>query len=74
MRDSSSGLEHQTPESVATTMRHMSEAVTYLIRVASDAGLGGVARKLRTVRASIQRTQFQTGDIGTDETKPGPPS
>jgi hypothetical protein len=42
----------------------MSEAVTYLIRVAADAGLGGIARKLQSVRDSIRRARPDGADSG----------
>jgi hypothetical protein len=74
MSDSPSGLEHRTPESVAVTMRHMSEAVTYLMRVASDAGLGGIVRKLHTVRDSLQRMHLRSEHAATDESKSGKPN
>jgi hypothetical protein len=55
-------LEGRTPDSVVLTKRHMSEAVTYLMRVATDAGLGGIARKLQSVRDSIWRAPPEATD------------
>ena len=41
--------------SVATTAHHMAEALTFLMRVASEAGLPTVALKLEDARASVIR-------------------
>jgi hypothetical protein len=56
--------------SVAHTKRHMSEAVTYLMRVAADAGLSGIARKLQGVRDSIWRASPDNELAHTDPPKP----
>jgi hypothetical protein len=39
--------------SVVTTTRHMADAVSFLIRVASDAGLRNIANNLSTVRVHL---------------------
>jgi len=39
--------------SVTVTARHMADAVSYLTRVANDAGLPGIAGKLTNVRTSL---------------------
>ncbi len=39
--------------SVATTAHHMAEALTFLMRVASEAGLSNVALKLEDARATV---------------------
>jgi hypothetical protein len=40
-------------QSVITTVHHMAEAVTFLIRVATEAGLPKVVLKLENVRAML---------------------
>jgi hypothetical protein len=53
MSDELPSLRNAPDPSVATTAHHMAEAVTYLMRVARDAGLRAVATKLGNVRANL---------------------
>jgi hypothetical protein len=46
---------HRGDASVATTAHHMAEALTFLMRVASEAGLPTVALKLEDARATVIR-------------------
>jgi hypothetical protein len=62
--------------SVATTAHHMAEALTFLMRVASEAGLPNVAVKLEDVRATVVRLAISqpTVPVATrDETEPQGP-
>lgn len=53
MRATSTLSDERRNRSVVTTARHMADAVSYLTRVASDAGLRGIAGKLAGVRANL---------------------
>ena len=54
----SSPLRHEAPSpSVETTALHMADALGFLVRVASDAGLGNIAVRLAGVRASLLATE-----------------
>ena len=48
-------IPHHRGEAVATTAHHMAEALTFLMRVASEAGLSNVAVKLEDARATVIR-------------------
>lgn len=65
MRDAPTESELPPPDSRVTTRKHMADAVTYLIMVATDAGLNGVASKLVKVRASLLgRQPLESATVG----------
>jgi len=67
MRDAPTESELPPSESLATTRKHMADAVTYLIMVATDARLNGVASKLVKVRASLLgRQPLESATIRND--------
>jgi hypothetical protein len=49
------GLDNRGEASVAATAHHMAEALTFLMQVATKAGLSNVAVKLEDARASVIR-------------------
>ena len=51
-----------TGEPATITARHMAEAVTFLMRVAAEAGLSGVALDLRNLRARLIRLAVTRAD------------
>lgn len=62
-----SPLPNETEDgSVTVTARHMADAVGYLTRVADNAGLRGIARKLTNVRTSLLRVVA----VGSEEDDP----
>ena len=58
MMPNPSPLRREAPSpSVETTALHMADALGFLVRVASDAGLGNIAVRLAGVRASLLATE-----------------
>ncbi|MGP0091331.1 MAG: hypothetical protein ACLPKB_15445 [Xanthobacteraceae bacterium] len=56
MRNSSLSRRTAPNASVETTAQHMADAIAFLMRVATDAGLQNIALKLAGVRASLLAT------------------
>ncbi len=48
-----SSTPHESTESVEITARHMADAIGFLMRVAVEAGLRGIALELAGVRANL---------------------
>lgn len=56
-----SQLPKDAPDpSLVTTTRNMADAVSFLIRVAADVGLGNVATKLTSVRVKLLTLASET--------------
>lgn len=51
--------QHEMPEPVEVTAHHMADAISFLMRVASEAGLRSIALKLANVRASLLTVKFR---------------
>lgn len=53
MSDTFRGSKDASPEAASVTAKHMADAVSYLMRVATEAGLRSIAAKLANVRTSL---------------------
>jgi hypothetical protein len=66
----------RSEQSVTTTAHHMAEAVTFLMRVAAEAGLPKVVLKLENVRATLIELAISEAPAvipaGTEERSDGP--
>ncbi len=70
-----SQLPKDAPDpSLVTTTRNMADAVSFLIRVAADVGLGNIASKLTSVRVKLLTLASETeqSDPGKGAGKPNP--
>lgn len=60
-----SELPKDAPDpSLVTTTRNMADAVSFLIRVAGDVGLGNIASKLTSVRVKLLTLASETEQCG----------
>ncbi|MEA2992301.1 MAG: hypothetical protein QOD40_1221 [Alphaproteobacteria bacterium] len=67
--------EGASDASVETTTRHMADAVSFLIRVAADAGLPSIANNLSTVRVhllDVASEQAQANNSLKEDNKSSP--
>jgi hypothetical protein len=60
-----SRLPQDTTEPPAVTASHMADAVSFLMRVAAEAGLRNIAVKLAGVRASLLTLALAPADAGS---------
>ena len=70
----SSPLRPAVPNpSVETTAHHMADAIGFLMRVATDAGLRNIAVKLAGVQASLlasERPEAEKAGLAEDQSNP----
>jgi|HubBroStandDraft_4_1064222.scaffolds.fasta_scaffold1592964_2 hypothetical protein len=74
MRNSSPWRREAPSPSVETTALHLADAISFLMRVASDAGLGNIAVNLAGVRASLlasERCEAAKTRLAEDESSRG---
>jgi len=58
---------HEVPEPVEVTAHHMADAISFLMRVAAEAGLRNIVVKLAGVRASLLTANLRAANAEEPE-------